>query len=103
MRLRAHLGTTTKLRDTSTRNAELDSISIRENARTLRKFPDRGCCEAQPQRLARAEPLESSRPIVWVTRCGWSSGHSRGPLISAPPRCATVSVPRCGLRLNVND
>ena len=40
----------------------------------------------------------SSRSTIELsTRCGWSSGHSRAPLVAAPPRCVhwrPAAVPR---------
>src|ERR1043165_5866347 len=75
------------------RSAELHSISIRENRRAPRKFPDRGCGEAQPQRLDCNRTAGILRTLfLLVTRCGWSFGHSRGPLVAAPPRCAVSPI-----------
>ena len=65
------------LTDARRRSAELHSISIRENARALSKFPDRGCGEAQPQRVTQTTGRESSNGSARASRCGWASPQPR--------------------------
>src|ERR1041385_1193521 len=75
------------------RSAELYSISIWQNGRVPRKSPDRGRGEAQPQRLDCNRTAGISPTLfLLVTRCGWSFGHSRGPLVAAVPRYAVSPI-----------
>ena len=60
-----------------TGSAELHSISIRENARTLRKFQERGVYAASAFLF---------RKVLWKKTRG-SGLKPRAPLDAAPPRC----------------
>src|SRR6266567_7398488 len=65
-------------------------ISIRGNCGELRRFLGaRLCAEHQPQRVGTARNSCFTPTLCAVpARCGWSCGHSRAPLLAAPPRCA---------------
>jgi len=60
--------------------------AIRGVLRKPRRFWERGCARST-----------SRSTIEMSTRCGWSSGPSRAPLVAAPPRCG-LRVSGLGIR-----